>query len=69
MTAKQPQGQLHLQTIALLKKSKLTLLELYDETGVKPDWIRSFKAGRMQHPSVNRVQALYEFLSGTTLSL
>lgn len=72
--AKVTHGTLHERTLQLLEQNQVngerhTMLQIYDATGVKPDWIRKFRTGRMPNPSVNRVQALYEFLAGRTLAV
>jgi len=57
-------GSLHLATQALLRASPLSTFEVAKETGLTYSWIVSFASGRMANPSVNRVQLLFEFLSG-----
>lgn len=61
------QGSLMAKTIDLLKKDKRTLLEVYEETRIPYHWLRKFVAGGFSNPSVNRVQFLYEYLTGETL--
>ena len=50
------------ETIRLLKEKNL--LEIYADTKVPFFWLRKFVAGQFKNPSVNRVQFLYEYLSG-----
>ena len=57
----QPQA-LMLKTIALLKKRDL--LEVYVATKISFYWLRKFASGVYKNPSVNRVQFLYEYLTG-----
>jgi len=39
------------------------------DTGLPYHWLVHFKNGRYKNPSVNRVQVLYEHLSGKELEL
>lgn len=52
-----------------LKESDKTLISIYSDTGIPYYWLKKFSAGEFANPSVNRVQALYEYLSGSKLSL
>lgn len=62
-------GSLHEQTLELLHASPKPLIQLYDETRIPIGWLSTFKRGSVKDPSVNRVQRLYEHLSGRSLSL
>lgn len=64
---KSPQGSLHAVTMHLLKQSEKSLIEIYAETGISFYWLRKFANGEIKDPSVNRVQELYEHLSGKEL--
>lgn len=44
-------------------------LEIYRRTGLKPTWLKMIANGDTAGPSVNRVVYLYEFLSGSTLTI
>ncbi len=57
------------RTYALLDESDISLPELFKQTGVPFYWLRKFKQREVKHPSVNRVQRLYEFLSGRRLKV
>jgi len=57
------------RTRELLKATDHTALAIYDATGVSPDWQARFTAGRINDPGVNRVEALYTFLTGKSLGL
>lgn len=57
-------GTLHLRTIEMLKASEQSPLQIYAATGITPAWLAAFRQDKMKQPSVNRVQALYEFLTG-----
>jgi len=58
---------LMLKTSELLEADPRSLLDLHKESGISYYWLRKFKSGILSDPSVNKVQALYEFLSGTKL--
>jgi hypothetical protein len=53
------------QTRRLLRTRDL--LEVYTATRLPYHWLRKFSAGAYANPSVNRVQFLYEHLTGTKL--
>lgn len=58
-------GTLMDKTIELLKKKNL--VEVSAETEISFYWLRKFVIGTYRNPSVNRVQFLYEYLSGNRL--
>lgn len=58
-------GSLMRKTIDLLKTKNL--VEVSAATKVSFYWLRKFVAGTYQNPSVNRVQYLYEHLTGNKL--
>lgn len=58
-------SSLMLKTLELLKGKDL--LKVYEETRISFYWLRKFSAGDFRNPSVNRVQYLYEHLSGKRL--
>jgi hypothetical protein len=58
-------GSLMRKTIDLLKKKNL--IEVSAETKISFYWLRKFVAGTYQNPSTNRVQFLYEYLTGSKL--
>ncbi len=55
--------------IKLLEKDKRTFMEIYKDTGIPFYWLQALSKGKFMNPSVNRVQYLYEQLSGKKLSL
>lgn len=57
-------GSLMEKTLALIKKDERSVLELYRDTGLPFYWLKKLAAGKFANPSVNRVQYLYEYLSG-----
>lgn len=69
MTTTANKGSLHDRTLLLLKESGATLPEIYKETHLPYYWLKKFSSGEIRDPSVNRVQRLYEFLSGKRLEV
>lgn len=57
------------KTVALLDADPRSSLEIHHASGLSFYWLRAMREGRARDPSVNRVQALYEFLTGTKLTL
>ncbi len=57
------------KTMELVNEYEGSLPELYKATDISFYWLRKFKAGEFANPSVNRVQWLYEYLSGKKLDL
>lgn len=62
-------GSLMTRTRELLKTSEQGFLEIYSETGLPFYWLRKFSNGEFRNPSVNRVQFLYEHLTGKPLTI
>jgi hypothetical protein len=56
-------------TLTLLRKSKTPLPDLAQQAGLPFYWLKSFKSGTIKDPSVNRVQQLYEYLTGKKLAV
>lgn len=46
---------------------KLLLANISFETGLTVPWLKKFAIGEIENPSVNRIQKLYEFLTGKSL--
>lgn len=59
-------GTLMVETVRLLKNRDL--FEVYAETKISFYWLRKFATGGFKNPSVNRVQYLYEYLTGKQIS-
>ncbi len=55
------------KTRSLLLADGRTPLELHQATGIPFYWLSSFSKGKIMNPAVNRVQYLYEYLTGTKL--
>ena len=64
----QPQSLLS-KTRELLLASDKSNNKIVQETGLPFPWLRAFRAGDYDNPSVNRVQFLYEHLNGRKLVL
>lgn len=64
-----PVGSLHQRTRELLKTSEKSLPVIYRESGISFFWLRKFSSGELKNPSVNKVQQLYEFLTGKKLTV
>lgn len=62
-------GSLHSKTLSLLQQDGRSLLEISVHCGVSYYWIKKFFRNENPDPSVNRVQALYEFLTQAKLEV
>jgi len=47
-----------------LQRCTLTLLDIHRLTGLSYHWLTKLSAGNIHDPSVNKIQKLYEFLTG-----
>lgn len=63
------QLSLHKATMDLLLRSKLSVMDIHRESGLPYFWLRKLYYGGIADPSVNKIQALYEFLAGKALEL
>lgn len=63
------QNNLCERTLTLLRKNKTPLPDLAQQAGLPYYWLKSFKSGTINDPSVNRVQQLYEHLTGKKLDV
>lgn len=61
------QGSLMTETLRLLRESKKSRLQVAIDTGLPFWWLRKFHGKEIRDPSVNRIQLLYEYLTGTKL--
>lgn len=63
------------KTRRLLRESPKSLPDIHAElrmAGIDDIgyfWLRKFSGGAFENPSVNKVQKLYEFLTGSTLTV
>lgn len=62
-------GTLLQRTRALLQRTEQTYLDIYNATGLNPNWLSALNTGNIADPSVNKVQKLYEHLTAKVLSL
>lgn len=60
---------LYVKTLALLHACKKPLPLIYKETDLPFYWLRKLYDGKIENPSVNRIQRLYEYLTGKPLEL
>jgi transcriptional regulator with XRE-family HTH domain len=60
-------GLLMKRTRKLLAEHDKTYPEIAAETGISIYWLLKFGSGNVRNPSVNRVEHLYEYLSGERL--
>jgi hypothetical protein len=60
-------GSLLARTVTMLKEQERSYLHIYNETGLHPNWLSRLAVGAIKDPSVNRIQALYEYLAGAEL--
>lgn len=65
MTPYDSPGSLLGETLRLLKDRQV--IEIHTSTGIPFHWLSKLKQGTYRNPSVNRIQFLYEFLSGSPL--
>lgn len=57
------------KTRELLRGCEKSYLEIYAATGLSPNWLTGVATGKIADPSVNRIQALYEYLQGKALTV
>lgn len=62
-------GTLLSKTHELLVKDTRSLYTLAHETKLPFYWLKSFKSGDIANPSVNRIQKLYEHLTGKRIAV
>jgi len=57
------------RTFELLRERprNITLQQIADESGISFGWLGDFSAGRGKHISCDKVQTLYEYLTGELL--
>jgi hypothetical protein len=65
-TVQQP-GTLMTETLRELRSRRASLIDIHRRTGLPFYWLRHFASEEIKDPSVNRVQALYEHLTGRKL--
>lgn len=60
-------GTLLKQTMKLLKKDDRAVRQIVSDTGLPYPWIQSMRFGEPKGANVNRIQVLYEYLTGEKL--
>jgi hypothetical protein len=68
MNCKEPLSLMS-KTLELLHADSRGLAVISVTADVPYHWLEQFRRGIIKNPSVNRVQALYEFLSGRKLEV
>lgn len=65
------QTKLRDKTLELLIKSseRIKLVSIANDTGLEVRWLNLFKKGEIREPSVNKIETLYEHLSGKKLKI
>lgn len=69
MTKKDEALSLLVRTRELIRASDTPLLTIYKESGISFYWLKKFRDNEIKDPSVNRVQKLYEYLTGKELEV
>lgn len=69
MSQNEEESSLLKKTRQMLDEYGGTYFDIYDRTGIQPTYVSAVATGRVKNPSVNKVQRLYEFLSGKQLAL
>jgi hypothetical protein len=71
MASPTPSTRLRDRTLLLLRElpRHRTLKEVADECDLKLSWLTAFARGEIDHPSVNRIEKLYEHLTGRKLKV
>lgn len=59
----------HTKELLINRPRPTTLTIISDATGISVSWLNQFAAGKIENPSVNTIQALFEFLTGKALKL
>jgi hypothetical protein len=61
----QLQTSLREQTLHLLQNRnvQLTLKKIAEDTGIKESWLSMFQLGKIEKPSADFIQTLYEYLA------
>jgi len=63
------EGTLLKRVRELIAASEQTHMQICVSTGLQVNWLSGIATGRIRDPSVNRVQKLYEYLTGTKLAI
>lgn len=63
------QGTLMSRTVKLLRRDTRSLTQISFDAQIPVDWLKRLSSGRLRDPGVNRMQALYEYLTGKQLDV
>ena len=66
-----PPGELYQAVLRLIEERPriVTLKDIADGADVPLAWLKTFAAGNISDPSVNRIEVLYVYLTGKTLDV
>lgn len=59
---------LYEETMGLLDRTDLSIRNISDATGVKVSWLRKVKNGEIPDPSVNKIQAVHDYLAAAEIT-
>lgn len=62
-----PTGSLYETTLRLLRE--VPTLQVHKDTGLPFHWLKRLRENQIENPSVNRIQKLYEYLTGQPLKV
>jgi hypothetical protein len=74
--AQTPVGENTMSSVCIVERSQelvrnrprpITFRVIEEGTGISPRWLTDFTNGRITEPSAQRIQKLYEFLTGQPL--
>lgn len=59
------------KTLELLQNRSIqqTFQKIEEDTGLRVDWLSKLSQGQIPDPSSNRIETLYEYLSGNPIQL
>lgn len=60
-------GKLLASARELLRSTLESYLDIYTATGLSPTWLSLLANNKLKDPSVNKIEKLYEHLSGKAL--
>jgi len=66
---KHSSGSLMRTTRSMLQKTTLSHAEISRATGLTPSWLSRFAAGALHGASADKVETLYNYLSGKKLEV
>lgn len=71
MTLDIPPGELLTKVLTMLsdRPRDVSYKDISDKLNLPEPWIKAVATGQIKDPSVNRIEMLYEYLSGTPLNV